>query len=146
MTLRDTEGWAWVDVALLYDLSVPQAYREAPTLPEVLSDDMVETLEVLREQHERQTRRLAQAYRLAQRGRTPPLRAAQRARIAPLELLCQRYAGLIQDLRARYKVCPPELAGWVGALLAFDRGGHLVVKRHLLRRGKGPGGPETPDT
>lgn len=134
VTLRDREGWAWVDVALVFDATVWQAYRDAPTLSEVHSEDMAETLRALERQRLRLERLWQRVCWQSCRGRTPPLRAAQRARIELLESQCLRYGSLIEELRARQRVCPPELAAWVGVLIAFDRRGRLLIRRHLLRR------------
>lgn len=132
-TLKEAERWAWVDVALTYDLQVWRAYVRAPVRTKAASPAMAEALDALRLQHECSEQSLDEAYCLRHQAASRALRAAQKARISALEAQCMHHAALVEEMREQCEVSAAELADRVGALVTFDRHGWVRIKRHLLR-------------
>lgn len=131
--LQSNEGWAWVDMALVYDLEACQAYRKAPVRPKAIGVEGAEALAALRLQQAHSEHALDEAYRQLSDEEHPLLWDAQEERILALEHQCLRHAMLVEEMQAQQESCPPEVAPWVGALIAFDRSGWVLIKRHLVR-------------
>lgn len=138
--LQDREGWAWVDVALMYTQPVWQWHEHAPTTRRPPSPGIAEELEALYAEEGHCKRELDEMYQQAARVDEDDEAALDqwRAQIDAQELKCSQLGVLILEIESRLDVCVPVIAPWVGALLTFSTSGRLTVVRNLVRTADWP--------
>lgn len=131
--LQQSEGWAWVDVALDF-LPDGERYVNAPVASKTLTPEVAVALGALHAEQDRNDRMLDLMYGQAEGEDDADAYEAWRIPLDLQEFRCAVHAGVIQDFEARMKGGLPELATKVGALLTLSYGGGLIFRRNLLRK------------